>query len=67
MSFFGSRDAETTLECPECGQPLHIARSCHQVFMHCPACEARYPLQRFIQQADAAMENFLENVYVDRV
>ncbi|MBD5641299.1 MAG: hypothetical protein HDQ91_02625 [Desulfovibrio sp.] len=67
MALFGARDAETTLPCPECGKPLHIGRSCRQVFMTCPACGKEYPLKDFIGKADAAMEQFLENVYCDRI
>lgn len=67
MAFFAARDVETTLSCPSCAQALHIARSCHEVFLRCPACQAKYPLQQFIHKADAAMENFLENVYCDRI
>ena len=29
MAFFAPRDAKTTLVCPTCGAPLHIARTCH--------------------------------------
>lgn len=67
MAFFAARDAETTLVCPHCGAQLHIGRSCHEVYMHCPTCKARFPLKEYISQADEAMEHFLENVYCDRV
>lgn len=67
MSFFGPRDAETSLPCPACGAPLHIERSCHEVRMRCPACGAQFPLKDFIGNADDAMERFLENVYCDRI
>ena len=56
-----------TVECPTCGAPLHIARTCHEVYMHCPACKAQFPLQDYIRQADEAMEHFLENVYCNRI
>lgn len=67
MSFFGPRDAETSLPCPACGAPLHIERSCHEVRMRCPACGTQFPLKDFIGSADDAMEHFLENVYCDRI
>jgi uncharacterized C2H2 Zn-finger protein len=67
MAFFAARDAETTLACPRCGARLHIARTCHEVHMHCPACKARFALQDYNSQADDAMEHFLENVYCDRI
>ncbi|MBQ9453475.1 MAG: hypothetical protein IJU65_09325 [Desulfovibrio sp.] len=67
MSIFSARDAETSLSCPQCGAKLHIRRTCHEVYMQCPACEARFPLARFIAQADLAMEHFLEGVYCDRI
>lgn len=67
MSLFAPRDAETSLKCRQCGALLHIARTCHEVYMHCPACHARHDLKEFISQADAAMEKFLENVYCNRM
>ena len=67
MALFAARDAETSLVCPRCGAHLHIAHTCHEVYMHCPACQARFALQEYISQADDAMEHFLENVYCDRV
>ena len=67
MAFFAPRDVKTTLVCPTCGAPLHIARTCHEVYMHCLACKAQFPLQEYIRQADEAMEHFLENVYCNRI
>lgn len=67
MAFFSPRDAETTLRCPNCGKNLHICRSCHEVHMSCPACHKNFPLKDFIGQIDEAMENFMENVYCDRI
>lgn len=67
MSYFGPREAETTLPCPRCGTPLHIGRSCREVRMRCPACGYNAPLKDFIGNADEAMERFLENVYCDRI
>ena len=67
MSYFAKRDEKTTLPCPNCQKPLHIARTCHEVFMHCPECRKRYPLRSFIRQADSVMEEFMNNVYCDRV
>ncbi len=62
-----AREAQTSLKCPECDASLLIARSCHDVIMRCAACGASYPLRRFIAEADSVMEDFLENVYVDRM
>ena len=67
MPFFAPRDAETTLPCPECKSNLHIARTCHVVYMQCPHCHKKYDLQQFIARADESMEHFLENVYCDRI
>lgn len=67
MAYFSPRNAETTLPCPECGHRLQISRSCHQVQMSCPACRKDFPLRDFINRADSAMEQFLENVYCDRI
>ena len=61
------RDAETTLLCPECRRRLHIARTCHEVYMRCPHCEKEFPLRDYIAQADQPMEQFLESVYCDRI
>ena len=67
MAFSASRDARTTIACPNCPDKLHIVRTCHEVFMRCPSCGAEFPLQEYIRQADDAMESFLENVYCNRI
>ena len=67
MAFSASRDAKTTSACPNCADKLHITRTCHEVFMRCPSCKAEFPLQKYIKQADDAMESFLENVYCNRI
>lgn len=67
MPYFPPRAANTTLKCPNCNHNLDITRSCKEVHMHCPACKKDYPLDKFIAQADDAMEKFLENVYFDRI
>lgn len=35
--------------------------------MLCPNCQKRFPLKPFIKQSDAAMEEFMENVYCNRI
>lgn len=67
MAYFSPRDAETTLSCPDCGARMHIRRSCLEAHLACPACKKEYPLKDYIGQADAAMEKFLENLYIDRI
>ena len=67
MTFFTAREAETSLACPDCGEALHIARTCHEAYMRCPACEARFPLREYIARADAVMEAFLERLHCDRI
>ena len=65
--FFAPREARTTLPCPDCGAALDIRRTCHEAYMHCPACKKSFELSPFISRMDDAMENFLEHLYVDRV
>lgn len=67
MGYFPPRAAETGVSCPVCGKNMKIERGCQSVWMHCPACNQKYPIKDFIDKADAAMENFLENVYCDRM
>lgn len=67
MGYFPARERETTVKCPKCGEPLRIVRSCREVRMQCPACKSSWPFADFINQADEAMEEFMENVYVDRI
>lgn len=67
MGLFAPREAKTTVKCPKCGHSLDITRSCREVRLNCPECGASYPLKDFIKQADKAMEDFLENVYCDRI
>ena len=65
--FFAPREARTTLPCPDCGAALDIRRTCHEAYMHYPACKKSFELSPFISRMDDAMENFLEHLYVDRV
>ncbi len=67
-SFFSApRRASTTLPCPDCGSGLDIRRDCHRAFMFCGACDEEFPLEPFIPRMDDAMEQFLEQLFVDRV
>lgn len=67
MGYFAPHDAETTLACPHCGSKLHITRSCLEVTMRCPVCGKVYPVKDFIDRADKVMEEFIGNVYCDRI
>ncbi len=68
MAFFrAAREAATTLPCPACAQNLQIRRTCHEAFMFCPHCQQKFDLEPFIPLMDTAMEDFLENLYADRV
>ncbi len=67
MAYFSPRKAETTLACPACGGKMEIRRSCLEVHMGCPSCGKDYPLKEFIGQSDKAMDDFLDNVYLDRI
>ena len=67
MAFFAPRSAQTTIPCPNCNRKLTIERSCREAHMHCPTCHKTYPLGAFIKHADKAMEDFLDNCYVDRI
>ena len=64
---FAPREAQTTLACPLCSANLKIRRSCGEVWLECPCCGHKFPLKDFIAIADSAMEEFLENLYVDRI
>jgi len=66
-SFPIRKSASTTLSCPHCGQPLTAERSCREAHMHCTACGHYFPMEKFIQIADAALENFLDGLYIDRI
>ena len=65
--FFASREARTTLRCPNCGEFLDIRRSCHEAYMQCSSCRKTFALAPFIKQMDEVMEEFLERLYSDRV
>ncbi len=65
--FSAPRQARTTLACPDCGSDLDIRRTCHEASMFCTACGRLHPLAPFIPLMDAAMESFLEQLFVDRV
>ncbi len=68
MAFFrAAREATTSLPCPDCSQNLQIRRTCHEAYMFCPQCQKKIEIEPFIPQMDTAMEDFLENLYADRV
>ena len=49
------------------GEPLLVVRRCRSAHMACPRCRKEYPLEDYIQKADKAMEDFLDNCYIDRL
>lgn len=67
MAYFPPREKETTIKCPKCQENLRVVRSCREVRMVCPKCRSSGPLSDYINQADEALEEFMENVYVDRI
>ncbi len=46
---------------------LMIKRTCHEAYMYCEHCQKAFDLKDFIPQMDAAMEEFLENLYANRI
>ncbi len=67
MGYFPPRQAQTTLPCPHCKAAMIVERFCREAKMRCPKCGGRYPLARFISRADKAMEDFLDQCYLDRL
>ncbi len=67
-SFFSHpRQAETTMPCKACGRPVSAKRSCLRVSLVCPSCKKEYPLEDYLAKMDAALESFLDGVYIDRI
>jgi len=46
---------------------LMIKRTCHEAYMYCEHCQKAFDLKDFIPQMDAATEEFLENLYTNRI
>lgn len=67
MFFRSSREQQTTLPCPLCSDPMLIKRTCHEAYMYCASCRRQFELKDFIPQMDEAMEEFLENLYSNRI
>ena len=68
MGYFPPRRAQTTMPCPKCrDSKMEIVRECRSAHLYCPSCRRLYPLKDFIAKADKAMEEFLENCYLDRL
>ncbi|GAB7080416.1 dual CXXC motif small (seleno)protein [Megalodesulfovibrio paquesii] len=61
------RSVQTTIPCERCEQPLSAQRGCQEVTLRCAGCGAQYPLTKYSQRMDEALEQFLENVYCDRM
>lgn len=67
-SAFGrSRQQITTMPCKDCGKPVTAHRYCREVRIECPDCGAAFSLEQYVPQMDQALEDFLENVYCDRM
>lgn len=46
---------------------MMIKRTCHEAYMYCEHCKKAFALKDFIPQMDEAMEEFLENLYTNRI
>lgn len=67
MFFRAAREKQTTIPCPHCAKPLMVKRTCHEAYMYCEHCQQAFALKDFIPQMDEAMEEFLENLYSNRI
>ncbi len=67
MFFCAAREKQTSIPCPDCGRKLLVKRTCHEAYMYCSHCRKSFALNDFIPQMDEAMEEFLENLYSDRI
>ncbi len=67
MFFRSAREKQTTVLCPVCAKAMMIKRTCHEAYMYCEHCQKTFELKDFIPQMDAAMEEFLENLYSNRI
>lgn len=65
--FWSKRAAKTTLPCDRCQAPLTARRGCREVTLECETCKARFPLEAYSRRMDEALEQFLENVFCDRM
>lgn len=61
------RKAETTVLCKKCKTRLFIERTCHEVHMFCPTCQKKAELAEYVSQTDDVMEDFMSQVYCDRM
>lgn len=64
---FPSREAQTSISCPNCTAKLHIKRSCQEAYMSCEKCHSQFTMQKFIPLMDDVMEDFLENLHLNRI
>lgn len=53
--------------CDNCQQPLVLKRTCTAVTFRCPQCNREFPLSRFIDQMDEALEAQLSGLRCDRI
>lgn len=67
MFWGSSREKQTILPCPVCAEKMLIKRTCHEAYMYCGHCQKKFDLKAFIPQMDSAMEEFLENLYSNRI
>jgi len=61
------RNAQTTIPCPCCSEPLLALRSCHEAYLRCERCRKDFAVKDHIRDMDEALEAFLEAINCDRV
>lgn len=57
----------TTLPCRHCDGRVEARRTCFQVYLQCPNCGASFPVEEYVHSMDEALEDYLENVYCNRI
>lgn len=65
--FSASRECRTETPCPACGAGLIARRGCREVRLHCESCTKIYAPEDVAPVMDEALEDFLENVFCDRM
>ncbi|THB66475.1 MAG: hypothetical protein D6E12_10515 [Desulfovibrio sp.] len=57
----------TTMPCRKCGHNVEARRTCFTVYLSCPDCGSRFEVEEYVQDMDEAFEDYLENVFCNRI
>lgn len=63
---FNQRILKTEQRCADCEHVLIIKRNCQSIEIYCSGCKKIFHMRDLVNNLDKDMEEFLNNVHMDR-